>query len=97
MFKTLSTKAAALALAATCAFTMTLGAGAAEAKRRDAVIIGAAAIGGLILGNAIGRAAEPRYVEVDYIPARRCWTKRKLVGYTLDGDPIVRRQRVCTR
>jgi hypothetical protein len=105
MFKTFSAKtfasrAAALALAASCAFTMTLASGEAQAKRRDAAIIGAAVIGGLLVGEAIGRATKPRHrrtVVVDYVPVRHCWSERILVGYTLDGDPITKKRRVCER
>ncbi len=99
MFKTASKKIAAVALAATCALTMTLSAGTAEARNRDALIIGGALLGGALLGGLVASGHHSRYAydDVDYVPVRRCWRERQLVGYDSWGDPIVRRVRVCNR
>ncbi len=94
MFKTASRKIAAVALAATCALTMTLSAGTAEAKNRDALIIGGALLGGALLGGVIAANNQPRYAEDDYV-VRECWRERQLVGYRPSGRPVYRTVRVC--
>jgi hypothetical protein len=73
---------------------MSLSATPAEAKNRDALIIGGAILGGALLGGIIGANTRPRAEEVDYAP-HECWRERQLVGYTHSGRRIYRRVTVC--
>jgi hypothetical protein len=97
MFKTAASKVTALSLAAACAITMSLSAGTAQARDRDALIVGGAILGGALLHGIVTANSAPRYVEDDvYVPVRRrCWKERRVVAYDDFGDAIVRRVRIC--
>jgi hypothetical protein len=93
MFKTVSIKFAALALAATCA--LTAGITASEAKKnrvgRDIALVGTALVGGLILGEILKGPRRVRRV------ARDCWTEKRFLGEDEFGDAVFERVRVCAR
>jgi hypothetical protein len=98
MFAPVSKKFAAAALAATCALTMTLSAGTAQAKGKDhqlPLIVGGAIVGGALLGGLLSNNSGPAYGGEVYAEPRECWRERQFVGYSSSGRKIFRRVTVC--
>jgi threonine dehydrogenase-like Zn-dependent dehydrogenase len=95
MFASFSRKAAALSLAAVAALSVSLASGQANAKivikERDAILVGAGLLGGVILGEIV-KPRRARRVVVE-----RCVNRLKLIGFDFNDDPVYKRVTICRR